>query len=66
MTDEQVREIAAAIRNIAHGGIAGPEGIEGLTMVIGGDPKNGTTLAGAIYAVAEAIGRIADIMEESK
>jgi hypothetical protein len=56
-------ELSDAIRSIAHGGVDGPGGIEGLTMAISGHPVKDPSLAESNLAIASAIDRLAEAVE---
>lgn len=77
MNDDALDGLTEAIRSIAHGDLHGPGGLEGLTMVIGGSPVDGTTLVDAVTAaggeirdglslVADALGDLAAAVRESR
>ncbi len=66
--DEYRDKLIGALQFIAGGQISGPSGLEGLAMAIAGEDFNGRgqSLAGAVYAVAAALDRIADAIEADK
>jgi hypothetical protein len=60
---EQMDDLIDAVGRIAHGGVSGPTGLEALTMaLIGGHPGD-TSLTDGLFAIAEAIQRLADAVE---
>ena len=65
MTDDQVYEIAAAIQSISRGGVFGPIGLEGLTMVIGNKP-GGSTVVDALYSISTSITDLANAIRGEK
>ena len=60
------REIVAAIRSIACGGTTGPNGLEALTMAIGGvgAPGSGGSIAGELSGIAHALTDVADALRQ--
>jgi hypothetical protein len=58
-----IEHVASAISSVAHGGVDGPAGIEGLTMVIGGNPRSGDSLCKSLDGIAAAIDRLAAAVE---
>lgn len=65
MKDEQVKEIAEAIRVIAHGGLSGPTGLEALAMSLAGEgPYSFKNVAAALGHIATAIDDLTDAYRE--
>ena len=65
ITDDHIYEIAAAIQSISKGGVHGPIGLEGLTMVIGNKP-GGLTVVDALYSISTSISDLANAIRETK
>ena len=69
MTEDEFREeLCRCLEGVVVGGLAGPTGFEGLSVAIAGSDflQQRRSLASAIESVADALNRIADLMEVSK
>lgn len=62
MTDEQIESIVTALTKIAHGGTAGPTGLEALAMAIAGERLH-KPLSEAVDNVADSLQNISDNLD---
>lgn len=74
--EQMVERLSSAIRNIAHGGVDGPDGLEGLGIAISGDGLRhnlcdsitscGESIKEGLESVAESIQELAAAISELK
>lgn len=67
--ENAMRELASAVRSIASGGVEGPGGLEGLTMVFGRPGEANVVdgllaISGSIERLAVAVESIAEALEK--
>ena len=67
MTEEQINNLLYGIRDISHGGLSGPKGLEAVAMAIGGcgDPGS-NNVASALNDIALSIRDLADAIRDNK
>ena len=65
MTEEQINNLLYGIRDISHGGVSGPKGLEAVTMALGGSGEPGeNNVASALNNIALSIRDLADAIRD--
>lgn len=61
---EQIERLIRSVDRLSFGDVSTPSGMEAVTMALSGDPRKSISVANAILQVADALERIANVMEE--
>jgi len=64
LNQDQINDMLVEIRNISHGGLSGPLGLEAVAMALAGEGNPGEySVSRGLSDVAAAIGRLAEAVE---